>query len=65
MVENFSLEWNMKWKIFSMEWKKIASLEYGKILFHSIPYHALIPARPRDQSKKNKDFRQYFVAYIR
>ena len=24
-----------------MEWKKIASLEYGKIVFHSIPYHAL------------------------
>ena len=26
---------------FSMEWKKIASMEYGKIVFHSIPYHAL------------------------
>ena len=25
-----------------MEWKKIASMEYGKIVFHSIPYHALI-----------------------
>ena len=24
-----------------MEWKKIASIEYGKIVFHSIPYHAL------------------------
>ena len=42
-----SMEWNMKenfsmeWKIFSMEWKKIASVEYGKIVFHSIPYHAL------------------------
>ena len=24
-----------------MEWKKIASKEYGKIVFHSIPYHAL------------------------
>ena len=24
-----------------MEWKKIASMEYGKIVFHSIPYHAL------------------------
>ena len=26
-----------------MEWKKIASMEYGKIVFHSIPYHALGP----------------------
>ena len=25
-----------------MEWKKIASMEYGKIVFHSIPYHALV-----------------------
>ena len=40
MEENFSMEW----KIFSMEWKwkKIASMEYGKIVFHSIPYHALV-----------------------
>ena len=38
MEENFSMEW----KIFSMEWKKIASMEYGKIAFHSIPYHALV-----------------------
>ena len=37
MEENFSMEW----KIFSMEWKKICSMEYGKIVFHSIPYHAL------------------------
>ena len=33
MEENFSVEW----KIFSMEWKKIASIEYGKIVFHSMP----------------------------
>ena len=30
--KNFS----MKGKIFSMEWKKIASMESGKIVFHSI-----------------------------
>ena len=42
MEENFSIEWNMEWKIFGMEWKKIASMEYGKIVFHSIPYHALL-----------------------
>ena len=24
-----------------MEWKKIASMEYGKIVFPFIPYHAL------------------------
>ena len=23
------------------EWKKIAGMEYEKIVFHSIPYHAL------------------------
>ena len=37
MGENFSMEWNMKTKIFSMEWTKIASMEYGKIVFHSTP----------------------------
>ena len=25
-----------------MEWKKIASVKYGKIAFHSIPCHALV-----------------------
>ena len=44
MEENFTMEWNMEWKILGMEWKwnkkKIASMEYGKIVFHSIPYHA-------------------------
>ena len=42
MEENFSMEWKMEWKIFGMEWNKIASMEYGKIVFHSIPYHALV-----------------------
>ena len=41
MEENFSMEWNMERKIFGMEWKKIASMEYEKIIFHSILYHAL------------------------
>ena len=27
----------VEWKIFGMEWKKIASMEYGKIVFLSIP----------------------------
>ena len=35
MEENFSMEWNM-------EWKKISGMEYGKIVFHSIPNHALL-----------------------
>ena len=39
MEENFSMEWNIEWKIFSMEWKKIASVDYGKIVFHSMPCH--------------------------
>ena len=34
MEENFGMEW----KIFSIEWKKIASMEYRKNVFHSIPY---------------------------
>ena len=28
-----------------MEWKKIVNTEYGKIVFHSIPYHALVTSR--------------------
>ena len=35
MEENFSMEW----KIFGMEWKKLASMKYGKS--SSIPFHAL------------------------
>ena len=40
------LVWNGIWNgrfLFGMEmkWKKVASMEYGKIVFHSIPYHAL------------------------
>ena len=51
MEENFRMEWNMEenfrmeWKVFDMEWKKIASMEYGKIVFHSNPYHTLPPTR--------------------
>ena len=29
------------WYEMEMEWKKIASMKYGKMVFHSIPYHAL------------------------
>ena len=35
MEENFSVEWNV-------EWKKIASVEYGKIVLHSIPFHSRV-----------------------
>ena len=44
MEENFSVEWNVEWKIFSMEWKKISRMEYGKIVFHSIPCPACSPS---------------------
>ena len=44
MEENFS----MKWKIFSLEWKKIASMVYGKIIFHSIP----CPGRREEREEK-------------
>ena len=30
------------WYGMEMEWKKIASMEYGKIVFQSIYYHALV-----------------------
>ena len=45
MEEHVSMGWNMEWKIFGMEWKmeqkKIVTMEYGKIVFHSISYHVL------------------------
>ena len=34
------------WYGMEMEWKKIANMEYGKIVFHSIPYHALCNTKP-------------------
>ena len=42
MEENFRMEWNMESKIFSMEWKKTASMKYGKS--SSIPFH-ILPCR--------------------
>ena len=30
------------WYGMEMEWKKIVSMEYGKIIFHSISYYVLI-----------------------
>ena len=44
MEENFSMEWNMEWKIFGMEWKwngrklPVRNMEKSS----SIPYHALL-----------------------
>ena len=37
------MEYGMEdfWYGMEMEWKKIASMEYGKIVFHSILYHTL------------------------
>ena len=39
----YGMEYGMEdfWYGMEMEWKKIASMEYGKIVFHSFPYHAL------------------------
>ena len=47
VASGLNIPWNgsMKWKMeenFSMEWKKLASMEYEKIVFYSIPYHALL-----------------------
>ena len=48
MEENFSMEWIMKWKIFSMEWKwngrKLP--EWNMEKSSSIPYHALLAYKP-------------------
>ena len=41
MEKKFSVEWNIEWKIFGIEWKKFCSVEYGNIVFHSIAQHAL------------------------
>ena len=37
------MEYGMEdfWYGMEMKWKKIACMEYGKIVFHSIPYHTL------------------------
>ena len=35
------------WYGMEMEWKKIASMEYGKIVHHSISYHALVKENRR------------------
>ena len=39
---------SMEWKIFIREWKNISSMEYGKIILHSISYHALPTASKLD-----------------
>ena len=41
MEENVSMEW----KSLSLEWKKIDSMEYGKIVFPSILYHAQLTGK--------------------
>jgi len=38
-----SLERNME-DFFGIEWKEILSMEYGKIIFHSIPYRSCMVA---------------------
>ena len=39
----YGMEYGMEdfWYGMEMEWKKIACMEYGKIVFHFISYHAL------------------------
>ena len=41
MEEIFCREWNME-EIFRYGMEKIVGMEYGKIVFHSIPLHALL-----------------------
>ena len=64
-----SMEWNveenfrMEWKIFSIESKKTASMEYGKIVFHSISYHALLTGRYLPVIAKLSSFEMSEVEY--
>ena len=53
---------SLVWKYgMEMEWKKIASMEYGKIVFHSIPYHAL--AASEENKKDVWKFSARFLAF--
>ena len=40
MEENFSMEWKIFLYVMEIEWKEITNVEYEKIIFRSIPYHA-------------------------
>ena len=49
MEENFSMEWNMEWKIFGMEWKwngrklPVWNMEKSSsIPFHTMPWFYLV-----------------------
>ena len=49
------------WYGMEMEWKKIASMDNGKIVFHSIPYLALRRrGSEMDVSRLRDDFRDFF-----
>ena len=37
-----------------MEWKKIARMEYGKIIFHSIRYNAMLSGLIRSENNSLK-----------
>ena len=51
MEENFSMEWKIVSMEWNTEWKKIASMEYRKIVFLSIPYLSI--PKLLQNSKKN------------
>ena len=55
LVWKYGMEYGMEdfWYGMEMEWKKIASMEYGKIVFHSIPYHALSMGRERSSIEQH------------
>ena len=61
MKENYSMEWNMEWKIFIREWKNISSMEYGKIILHSIPYHVLPTASKLDVQQLKRQCEAFTV----
>ena len=57
MEENFSMEWNMEWKIFGMEWKwngrklPVWNMEKSS----SIPFHTM-PCSPHVTGYSSLDF---------
>ena len=59
MEENFSMEWNMEWKIFGIEWKwngsklPVSNMEKSSsILFYTMPW--LSARKPRKESPERR-----------
>ena len=47
-----------------MEWKRVASMEYGKIVYHAITYHALLMTCPARLVNNTLQAYQHFQSYV-